>query len=215
MGWSSSKTSSGGSGGGSVNSVTGLNTDNTDPTNPEVKISVDNTTINGAGTPVSPLSLVTPPNPTLLGFSGILGTNTVATNLTIAHSIYIRANTLTTNNILQIVFRMARVSGNNGQVFGRIYFNTQDDLLGATLFNTTFTMNGGSTQFTGLVERNFGFDGSTLRSYSNTAFSEYTTGNFQDVLLNPNVDNYILLTMQVQNFSDVANINLFKVFSYA
>lgn len=56
MGWSSSKTSSGGGGGGSVNSVTGLNTDNTDPTNPIVQVSVDNDTILGAGTPLSPLS---------------------------------------------------------------------------------------------------------------------------------------------------------------
>ena len=54
MGWSSSKTSSGGGGGG-VQSVTGLNTDNTDPINPIVKISVDGTTIKGAGTPTSPL----------------------------------------------------------------------------------------------------------------------------------------------------------------
>lgn len=44
----------GGSGGG-VQSVTGLNTNNTDPTNPIVQISVDGTTITGAGTPGSPL----------------------------------------------------------------------------------------------------------------------------------------------------------------
>lgn len=154
-------------------------------------------------------------NPSLLAFSGVLGTNTIATGVTIAHSILLPANTLSNNNILQIVFRMARVSGNNGQVYGRIYFNTSNSLAGATLFNTLFTMNGGGTQFTGLVERNFGFDGTTLRNYSNLAYSEYTTGNFQDVLLNPSVDNYILLTMQCQNFSDVSNINLFKVFCYA
>lgn len=56
MGWSSSKTSSGGGGGGSVNSVTGLNTDNTDPANPVVAIAV-NTTLTGAGTPLSPLGV--------------------------------------------------------------------------------------------------------------------------------------------------------------
>ena len=55
MGWSSSKTSSGGGGGGSVESVTGLNTDNTDPTNPVVKISTS-TGLSGAGTPASPLT---------------------------------------------------------------------------------------------------------------------------------------------------------------
>jgi hypothetical protein len=42
-------------GGGVVQSVSGLNTDNTDPINPVVKISVDGTTITGAGTPASPL----------------------------------------------------------------------------------------------------------------------------------------------------------------
>ncbi len=42
-------------GGGGVESVTGLNTDNTDPANPVVAISVDGTTITGAGTPGSPL----------------------------------------------------------------------------------------------------------------------------------------------------------------
>jgi hypothetical protein len=57
MGWSSSKTNSGGGGGGSVNSVTGLNTDNTDPANPVVAIAVD-TTLTGAGTPLSPLGLI-------------------------------------------------------------------------------------------------------------------------------------------------------------
>jgi hypothetical protein len=38
-----------------VSSVTGLNTDNTNPLNPIVKISVDGTTIQGDGTPASPL----------------------------------------------------------------------------------------------------------------------------------------------------------------
>jgi hypothetical protein len=53
MGWHLGKLSSGS--GSGVQSVTGLNTDNTDPQNPEVKISVDGTTIKGAGTPASPL----------------------------------------------------------------------------------------------------------------------------------------------------------------
>jgi hypothetical protein len=47
--------SGGGGGGGSVNSVTGLDTDNTDPANPVVRISVDDETITGSGTPADPL----------------------------------------------------------------------------------------------------------------------------------------------------------------
>ena len=153
-------------------------------------------------------------NPRLLGFSGIVGSNTTSTSVTTCHSLLIPSNTLGTNNILQIVFRMFRASGNVGQLYGRIYFNTTNSLTGATVFNTTFTMNGGSTQYLGYVERNFSYNGTTLTSYSNSAFSEYTTGNAQTVSFNRTVDNYILLTMQAQNSADTANINLYKVFLY-
>jgi hypothetical protein len=153
-------------------------------------------------------------NPVLLGFSGILGTNTTSTTITICHSLLIPANTLGTNNILQLMFRMYRVSGNVGQLYGRIYFNTTNSLTGATLFNTNFTMNGGGTQFTGYVERNFSYNGTNLTGYSNAAFSDYTTGNIVNVAFNKSVDNYVIFTMQCQNIADVANINLFKVFAY-
>lgn len=43
--------------GSPVGSVTGLNTDNTNPQAPIIKISVDNTTITGEGTPALPLSI--------------------------------------------------------------------------------------------------------------------------------------------------------------
>jgi len=153
-------------------------------------------------------------NPRLLGFSGVIGSNTTSTSVTTCHSLLIPANTLSTNNILQLVFRMFRQSGNVGQLYGRIYFNTTNSLTGATVFNTAFTMNGGSTQYLGYVERNFSYNGTTLTSYSNAAFSEYTTGNTQTVNLNRTVDNYILFTMQAQNSADTGNINLYKAFLY-
>jgi len=152
-------------------------------------------------------------NPTLLAFSGIAGTPTTTNVITICHSILIPANTFTNNNILQIVFRMFRQSGILGQMYGRIYFNTANTLTGATLFNTNFTMNNGHQ--TGLVERNFSYDGTNLTSYLNAAFSDYTVGNILNVAFDATVDNYVLLTMQCQNIADVANINLFKIFSYA
>ena len=152
--------------------------------------------------------------PRLLGFSGVNGTNSSGTAVTICHSLMIPANTLTTNSILQLVFRMNRVSGNVGQMYGRIYFNTTNSLTGASLFNTIFTMNGGSTQYLGYVERNFGYNGTNLTSYSNTAYSEYTTGTALSVAFNRTVNNWVLFTMQAQNAADVANIDLFKVFAY-
>jgi hypothetical protein len=151
-------------------------------------------------------------NPKLLGFSGILGTNTTGTAITICHSLLIPANTLGSNNILQLIFRMYRVSGAVGQLYGRIYFNTTNSLTGATLFNTNFTMNNGHQ--TGYVERNFSYNGTNLTSYSNAAFSDYSTGNIVNVAFNKSVDNYVIFTMQCQNTADVANINLFKVFAY-
>jgi hypothetical protein len=75
-------------------------------------------------------------------------------------------------------------------------------------------MNGGGSQYVGLVERNFGYNGTVLSSYSNTAFSDYTTGVALNVSFNYAVNNYILFTMQCQNSGDVANINLYKVFAY-
>jgi hypothetical protein len=153
-------------------------------------------------------------NPRLLGFSGVTGTQTTSTNVTICHSVLIPANTLTTNSILQIIFRMFRQSGNVGQLYGRIYFNTTNSLTGATLFNTIFQMNGGSVQFLGLVERNFSYNGTNLVSYQNNAFSEFSTGSALTTAMNRTVDNYILLTMQCQNASDIANIDLVKIFAY-
>jgi hypothetical protein len=153
-------------------------------------------------------------NPKLLGFSGKIGTQTSGTAVTICHSVLIPANTLTTNSILQIVFRMYRQNGNVGQMYGRIYFNTSNSLTGASLFNTTFTMNGGGTQYLGLVERNLSYNGTTLIGYSNVAFSEFTTGTALTTAMNRTVDNYVLLTMACQNSADIANIDIVKVFAY-
>jgi hypothetical protein len=152
--------------------------------------------------------------PKLLGWSGGLGTTTTGTTLTVCHSLLIPANTLSLNNILEVQFRMFRQGSNLGQLYGRIYFNTTNSLTGATLFNTTFTMNGGGSQYVGLVERNFGYNGTVLSSYSNTAFSDYSTGVALNVAFNYTVNNYILFTMQCQNAGDIANINLYKVFAY-
>jgi len=74
--------------------------------------------------------------PRLIGWSGILGTPTTGTAVGICHSILIPANTLGTNNILQLVFRMYRQSGNAGQLYGRIYSNTTNSLSGATLISS-------------------------------------------------------------------------------
>jgi hypothetical protein len=153
-------------------------------------------------------------NPQLLGWSGILGTTTSGTAVTIAHSVLIPANTLGTNNILQLVFRMYRQSGNLGQIYGRIYKNTSNTLTGATYMNGIFTMNGGGAQYIGYCERNYSYDGSNLRTMLGNTYSEYTTNSIGTTAFNYTVDNYILFTVQCQNANDKANVDLFKVFAY-
>jgi len=152
--------------------------------------------------------------PRLMGWSGILGTPTTGNAVTICHSLLIPANTLGTNNILQLVFRMYRQSGNTGQLYGRIYTNTTNSLTGATLISSIFTMNGGGTQYIGYCERNYSYDGTSLRTMVGATYSEYTNGSIQTTALNRSVNQYILFTMQSQGGSDIGNVDLFKVFAY-
>jgi len=152
--------------------------------------------------------------PRLMGWSGILGTPTTGNTVTICHSLLIPANTLNTNNILQLVFRMYRQSGNTGQLYGRIYTNTTNSLTGATLISSIFTMNGGGTQYIGYCERNYSYDGTSLRTMVGATYSEYTNGSIQTTALNRTVNQYILFTMQSQGGSDIGNVDLFKVFAY-
>ena len=152
--------------------------------------------------------------PKLLGYSGILGTPTTLNIVTICHSLLIPANTFNSNNILQLVFRMYRQSGNLGQMYGRIYSNTTNTLTGATLISNIYTMNGGGTAYLGYCERNYSYDGTSLRTMVGTTQSEYTVGAIQTTTFNRTSNQYILFTMQCQNVADVANVDLFKVFAY-
>jgi hypothetical protein len=150
--------------------------------------------------------------PRLMGYSGILGTPTTGNTITICHSLLIPANTLNSNNILQVVFRMYRQSGNVGQMYGRIYFNTTNSLTGATLISGIFSFNAG--QFILYCERNYSYDGTSLRATGGNTI-EYNPGTtIQTTAFNRTVNQYILFTMQCQNIADVANIDMYKVFAY-
>ena len=157
-----------------------------------------------------------PSNPKLLSFTGITGSNSVSNSVTICHSVLLPANTLGTNNILQLVLRMIRVTNTAGQVFARIYVNTSNSLTGATLISPAFTMNGGGAQNIGYCERNYSYNGTSLVTYiSSTLASDYSTGTIQTTTFNRTVNQYILFTIQSNTATDVSNIDLYKVFLYA
>jgi hypothetical protein len=109
---------------------------------------------------------------------------------------------------------MYRQSGNLGQLYGRIYSNTTNSLTGATLISSIFTMNGGGVGFLGYCERNYSYDGTSLRTMVGTTQSEYTVGAIQTTTFNRTSNQYILFTMQCQNIADIANVDMFKVFAY-
>jgi hypothetical protein len=154
-------------------------------------------------------------NPKLLSFTGITGSNSVSNSVTICHSVLLPANTLGTNNILQLVLRMKRITNTAGQVFARIYVNTSNSLTGASLISPAFTINGGGAQNMGYCERNYSYDGTTLTTYVSTTFSDYSIGTIQTTTFNRTVNQYILFTIQSNTATDVSNIDLYKVFLYA
>ena len=156
-----------------------------------------------------------PSNPKLLSFTGITGSNSVSNSVTICHSVLLPANTLGTNNILQLVLRIKRITNTAGQVFARIYVNTSNSLSGATLISPAFTINGGGAQNMAYCERNYSYDGTTLTTYVSTTLSDYSTGTIQTTTFNRTVNQYILFTIQSNTATDVSNIDLYKVFLYA
>lgn len=155
------------------------------------------------------------PNPKLLSFTGLTGSNSVSNSVTICHSVLLPANTLGTNNILQLVLRIKRITNTAGQVYARIYVNTSNSLSGATLISPIFTINAGGAQNMAYCERNYSYDGTTLTTYVSTTLSDYATGTIQTTTFNRTVNQYILFTIQSNTATDVSNIDLYKVFLYA
>jgi hypothetical protein len=152
--------------------------------------------------------------PRLLGFSGILGTPTVSNQVTVAHSLLIPANTLGTNNILQLSFRIYRQTGNTGQLVGRIYSNTTNSLTGATQIGGAYSMSGGGTFYLTYCERHYSYNGTTLTTLAGTSISDYTLGSIQTSTFNKAVNQYILFTCQSVGGVDIGNVDLYKVFLY-
>ena len=101
--------------------------------------------------------------PKLLGYSGTVGTSSSGTSITVSRSLLIPANTLTTNCILDIKWRLFRAIGNSGQMFTRLYINTANNLAGANLISGIITINGGSTQVSITAEKSIGLSTNTLR----------------------------------------------------
>ncbi len=75
-------------------------------------------------------------NPSVVAVNVPDGTQITGSTLTISTSLFIAANTILTNSILQLNWGIQRISGTGGTVINQVYINTTNSLTGATLVAT-------------------------------------------------------------------------------
>ena len=151
--------------------------------------------------------------PEVLGYSGTVGTTTTGTSIVISKSLFIPANTLTSNSILELSWRINRVSGNLGQIYSRLYLNQTNTLTGASLISGIITINSGTQAL--LAQKSISCIGTQLR-YQNTASgTESTASPLATLSINTTFNYYLLFTAQCQNTADVGAVDQFKVLLYA
>lgn len=153
-------------------------------------------------------------NPKSLGHSASTGSLSVSTAVTVSKSLLIPANTLTSDTLLDIQWRMIRVTGNTGQIHTRLYINTTNNISGATLISGITTLNGGGTQYAIKCEktitcRNNGF------AWMNSGSSEFTGVSLNAYNLNRTVDQYLLFTVQSASTGETGYVDFYRVLQYA
>jgi hypothetical protein len=153
-------------------------------------------------------------NPKYLGHSASTGSLSVSTAVTISKALRIPANTLTSDTLLEIQWRMIRVTGNTGQVHTRLYINTSNSMTGATLISGISSLNGGGVQQAikcdkTITCRTNGF------SWMNSGASEFTGVGLNAYNLNRTVDQYLLFTVQSATSGETCLVDFFRVLQYA
>jgi len=153
-------------------------------------------------------------NPKYLGHSASTGSLSVSTGVTISKALRIPANTLTSDTLLEIQWRLVRIVGNTGQMSTRLYINTSNSMTGATLISGVATINGGGTQYSMKCDktitcRNNGF------AWMNSNSNEFTGVALNGYNLNKAVDQYLLFTVQSATNGETCLVDFFRVLQYA
>ncbi len=153
-------------------------------------------------------------NPKYLGHSASTGSLSVSTGVTISKALRIPANTLTSDTLLEIQWRLVRIVGNTGQMSTRLYINTSNSMTGATLISGIATINGGGTQYSikcdkTITCRNNGF------AWMNSNSNEFTGVALNGYNLNKAVDQYLLFTVQSATNGETCLVDFFRVLQYA
>ncbi len=151
----------------------------------------------------------------LLGYSGTTGSSSQGSTVVISKSLLIPANTFTTDCIMELRWRLVRISGNTGQMYSRLYINTSNSLTGASLLSGIITLSGGSTQYSVLADKSISCSNSTLRWINTSSGTESTPSPFASLSINRSVNQYLLFTVQTTGTTEIATIDLFRAILYA
>ncbi len=154
-------------------------------------------------------------NPATVFINTTSGT-TVGTPLTnvISLSALIPANTLTSNCMLQVVYKIKRISGTASVYSGHLFLNTSNTLTGATQIVSAPTI--GTTQSYATIIRTFHFTGGNI-CYLSTGTSQYTdyVPDFMSTTpFNPAIDNYLLFTIRTVGAGDTARTEAALITKY-
>lgn len=145
------------------------------------------------------------------------GGTTVGTPLTneISLSVLIPANTLTSNCQFQLIYKIKRIVGTASILTGSVFFNTSNNLTGATQIVASPSI--GTTINFATIIRNFHITSGNLNylSISSGGLSnDYTTGNLSTTPFDVTIDNYFLLTIRTVGGGDTARTDTALLIKY-
>jgi len=134
---------------------------------------------------------------------------TGTTTETLSQSLLIPANSFSSNGMLEILCRMNK-TGNAGTTTIKMYKNTSNSLTGATLLVNMGAL--GTTSIFSQLIRTFRINSNTLTGIPTTITqgTDFTAGTAATLstTFTTNVDNYILISIQLSNTADSANITM-------
>jgi hypothetical protein len=145
--------------------------------------------------------------------SGADGTASSGTSNTISHSQLIAANTFVVDDVIRINHRI-RATGTAAIRETRVYFNTTNTLVGATLMATTSF---GSTILMSNIIRHLAVKNVTTNTEVMTASSNWTTDYnlittaVTTLAINWTADVYIIFACNVINAADSARVSMYSI----
>lgn len=154
-------------------------------------------------------------NPSTVFINTTSGT-TVGTPLTnvISLSALIPANTLTSDCMLQVVYKIKRIVGTASIYAGHIFLNTSNTLTGATQIVSSPSLS--TTQSYATIIRTFHFTGGNLcyLSTGTSLYTDYAPDFMSTTPFNPAIDNYLLFTIRTVGSGDTARTEAALITKY-